>query len=429
MKPHRLARILAGAMILTLFLGLMPSALAAPNDILSIDGKTGKIYLQADDDGYNYAEKYLYDVNFTYAQTDTLTNPTLAQVVTFLSTGRQEGFAPRVDMDAFINSALGKKTAQLWYAYMTWYDDPMAPGLIKYWADNGLVKEAFYDDAGVDDGISGNYYVYTPADAANSGEQYPLLVLFHGGGERAYQVETFGFCQLAASEGIILVAAENTGDYDSITAIIQKVEADYPVDPSRVYAAGSSAGGNAAMAYSVGHLTDIAACAVMDQPATLATRWFAASEEQIASMQQYTLPLVYVNGTADMYGLCGMQDREFWETSEGAEDQFISGWNSLMAAFGIEGKDLTAEQRIAYADNPANEAELYQGYPFDSVENIDETGTSAIYECTMDGVSTLRLYIVENRAHMPSGYDAQNIWNFISQYSRNLETGMSETLD
>lgn len=408
-----------GVLMLSLCLMLsISSAALAIDDILSIDGKTGSIWVEGDPDGYNYAAKYLYDVTFAYTQKEG--NPTLAEVIEFLSTGRQEGFAPRVDLYSYINSAMGEKTAEIWYPYMVWSGKPMDEGLLDYWLDRGLLKEQFL----ANEEIPTDYYVYSPVDAKESGESHALIVIFHGGGEPAHQAETFGFCQLAVDENLILVAAENTGDNEATRKIIETVSEAYPVDTSRVYIVGSSGGGSNALRFSVANADLIAACAIMDQPAALANRWWNASDEEIASIQNYNLPLLFVGGTADMYGLHGIQDREFFSTSEGAEPQFITGWNTLMAAYGIEGKDLTEELRYALADNPSNKAEELDGYPFDNAVNLDTTGTSPAWLCTMDANPNIQLIIVENRAHMPTGGDAENILNFFRNYSCD-ENGVS----
>lgn len=429
-------RMLALLLSIAIVMSMSSFALAdSADDILRIDGKTGRIWLAFDDEGegYNYPLKYLYDISWDYTQAEGDYN--LAEVVTFLSKGRQEGFDPRVDIDSFINSAMGEKTAELWYQKIMWADQ-MAEGLIEYWENHGIKKEAFLDAEQGDDGIKGDYFVYTPVDM-DAAKKYPLVVLFHGGGEVAYQTETFGFVQMIPDEEFIVVAQDSNmlGKKDGadtlekqcaqMNTIIDTLTAKYPVDTTRVYVVGSSGGGSDTMKYVTANVKKVAAAAVMDQPATLATRWWAASEEQIAEMSEYGLPMCYLGGTADCYGLWGMQDLDFYNTSEGSEPQFISGWNSLMDAFNIEGKDLTAELRVELATNPSNEAEKYNGYPFDKVENIDTTGNSAIYKCTMNSNDKLAAFIVENRAHMPSGFDAESIWSHISQFARDAETGMS----
>lgn len=345
-------------------------------------------------------------------------------MIEFLATGRQEGYAPRVDLYRFINSDLGAKTAEIWYPHML-YSDQMDEGLLAYWESRGLKKEAFYYEEGAYEGISDDFFVYTPTEAEMPEAGYPLILLNHGGGEKAYQTETFGFGEFAGKEGIILVAGEQWNDGAGIVSFVCE---NYPVDLSRIYVAGSSGGGNASLQYAMANLTQIAGVAIMDQPVSLATRWYAAGEEEIAAIQEHGLAMTWVGGTADMYGLHGLLSAnsrgalttDFFETSEGAEDQFISGWNNLMAAYGIEGKDITS--RLDFQEDPQNYAEQMDGYPFDSAVDIDTTGTAPIYLCTMEGTEDIRLYLVENRAHMPAGHDAENIWDFFSGYTRNTET-------
>lgn len=424
--------IMAVLLSATISTGLAVPAMAFQGDILSIDGKNGKIFLNADAEGLNYPLKFLYDTSFWYKQDATTPEPTLKRVLNFLS--------GRVDDDKFINSALGEKTAEIWYPHML-YEDQMDQGLLDYWAEKGLKKEAFYDDEN-GDSIVGDYFVYTPTSAEQPENGYPVIVLFHGGGEVAYQTETFGFCDIAAREGIILVAADSwgTGSTDeefSMNAnnILKVLKENYPVDESRIYSVGSSGGGNSAMRFAIANIDEIAAASVMDQPVSLNTRWFTVTDEQVAEMQEKTLPMVWGGGTADCNGLHGIltdngrgeMTTDFFESSEGAEEQFISGWNSLMKAFGIEGKDITS--RLDFLENPANKAEELDGYPFDNVTDIDTTGTSPTYECTMNGSEDMALYLVENRPHMPCGYDAENIWSFISKYSRNAETKKSEKIN
>lgn len=431
MKRSNRNKLMAVTLGVSMVLGMAVPSMAA-DDILRIDGKTGKIYVQGDAEGYNYGLKYLYDV-VSY-KPDWTDSPTLREVLEHLSTGRNEKDTPRVDTDAFINSPMGERTAELNYSYSTWRGDQMNEGLVAYWARNGLLKEAFYDADNGD--IEGDYFVYSPTQTEQPEAGYPMVVLFHGGGEVAYQTETFGFCQIAAREGAILVAADTfrvQGDtdeeaYANMNAIIDKVEAEYPVDTTRVYVVGSSMGGANAMGFSISNIRNVAAVGVMDQPTSLSTRMWQASENNIADMQELGLPMVYVGGTADMYGLCGTQDYDFWDTSEGGEDTFIDGWNNLMTAFGVEGKELTAESRRELIQNPTSPSEQYAGYSFDVVEDLDESGLNPTYKCTMDGVEDLELIVVVNRPHMPSGFDAENIWAFISQYSRNAETNQSEKI-
>lgn len=100
-----------------------------------------------------------------------------------------------------------------------------------------------------------------------------------------------------------------------------------------------------------------------------------------------------------------------------------------MDLLGVEGKYLTLEKLCANSDNPANEGEYYTGFPFDEVVNIDRSGDSPAYLCSIDGAEDVKVCFVVNRPHMPSGNDAEVVWDFLRHYRRDLVTGESVRID
>ncbi len=119
------------------------------------------------------------------------------------------------------------------------------------------------------DGRRRSYHLYVPSGAGD--EPMPLLIALHGGlGSGTQFREDSGFDRLAEANGFLVVfpdgipivegrdnrvwngggccgpAAENRQDVDDvgfIAAVIDEIEATYPVDTSRIYAAGHSNGG------------------------------------------------------------------------------------------------------------------------------------------------------------------------------------------
>ena len=396
-----------------LCLALALSAVFA-GDILTVDGD--KIHFNAEEGGYNYALKYLYDVSFPYGKEADNMEPSLREVVEFLSSGP---LGPNVDSHVFINSHMGEKTAELWFPYMTWHEDPMDPGLVSYWEAKGIKKEAFKADGEV----PADYFVYTPLGAMESGKSYPLIVLMHGGGERAYQTETFGYLQIAAREGIILAACEDTFE-EATDALIGRVARDYPVDESRIYMTGSSQGGENTKRYAMAHPGRLAAIGIMDVPVGIMSAFYEATDEQLEAVKETGLPMAFLSGTADMSGMYQMHKRDYFlEYSHNASERYAEGWNELMDIFSVEGKDLTLERALEYSDSASNAAEYYGGYPFDTAVNVDTSGTAEVYECRIDGIDGLVAYIAVNRPHMPSGEDAELLWAFMRDYKRDPETG------
>ncbi len=121
------------------------------------------------------------------------------------------------------------------------------------------------------DGLERGYVVRVPGLPA-PGARLPLVLVLHGGGGNAGFAERMtGFTGKAMQEGFIVVYPEGTGrfkgllggslltwnaghccgqamqrrvdDVGFIAALIDKLVADYPVDPARIYATGMSNGG------------------------------------------------------------------------------------------------------------------------------------------------------------------------------------------
>ena len=100
-----------------------------------------------------------------------------------------------------------------------------------------------------------------------------------------------------------------------------------------------------------------------------------------------------------------------------------------MDLIGVEGKDLTLEELCLNSENPLNEGWHYTGFPFDEAVNIDKSGNSPAYLCPLDGVEDMKVCFVDNRPHMPSGNDAEVVWEFFRHCRRDTETGASIRID
>jgi polyhydroxybutyrate depolymerase len=117
-------------------------------------------------------------------------------------------------------------------------------------------------------GVERGYVVRSPGVAPAPGQRLPLVLVLHGGGGNAAVAEAMsGFTDKAKREGFIVAYPEGTGrlgrrlltwnaghccghamtrqvdDVGFIRALINRLEADHPVDPRRIYATGMSNGG------------------------------------------------------------------------------------------------------------------------------------------------------------------------------------------
>ncbi len=117
-------------------------------------------------------------------------------------------------------------------------------------------------------GMERSFVVRAPVNRASDTQRVPLVIVLHGGGGNAANVEQMtGFTEKARQEGFIVAYPEGTGrlqralltwnaghccgyamqqrvdDVGFIRALIDELVRTYPVDPSRIYATGMSNGG------------------------------------------------------------------------------------------------------------------------------------------------------------------------------------------
>ena len=120
----------------------------------------------------------------------------------------------------------------------------------------------------IHNGIERHYLIRVPGELSQGNRRVPLVLVLHGGGGNADNVEKVtGFTDKAGKEGFIVVYPEGTGrrknklltwnaghccgyamdnrvdDVGFISALIDKLIKNYPIDPKRVYATGVSNGG------------------------------------------------------------------------------------------------------------------------------------------------------------------------------------------
>jgi polyhydroxybutyrate depolymerase len=117
-------------------------------------------------------------------------------------------------------------------------------------------------------GLERTYVVRLPGGANQTGGKMPLVLVLHGGGGNALNAETMtGFTEKGRKEGVIVVYPEGTGrfggklltwnaghccgpamrnkvdDVGFISALLDKLIGQHPVDARRIYVTGLSNGG------------------------------------------------------------------------------------------------------------------------------------------------------------------------------------------
>lgn len=162
-------------------------------------------------------------------------------------------------------------------------------------------------------GYARSYRIYAPKNLEKT-RKYPLFVILHGGGGTGKGMPRLtrgGFEKLADKNGALLAypdgldknwndyradksrkaQRENIDDVAFIKAMLDGIGTKYPVDPSRVYAAGISNG--AMMSYAL-------ACRASDRFAAVAPVAGAMPENLVpACSPSRPVPVLIMNGTKD----------------------------------------------------------------------------------------------------------------------------------
>ena len=309
------------------------------------------------------------------------------------------------DANAFINSEYGEKSSEIFRSRYAGYASDLDEQLLAYWLEQGVVKEGFNLENG---DKKDDYYVYSPA-AREEGASYSLVIVSHGGGANCFSVECMGFINMVPTEQFIIATAEDTS-VKNLYAMYQQVTKDYPVDLSRVYANGTSMGGLASISFAAAYPERIAAIAPNDIAPSL-----SVSDQEFTKLQQLVMPMNFTTGLADKY----------YPFPFTGDEGKINGYNKLLSLFGQEAYAVSMEQSQQLANESMNIIEHATGLYLPQAKPVNYIN-NRLYVCDFanaDGVTLLRLNIVENKPHMFFGYDAQNAWEFLKQFSRNQETG------
>ncbi len=320
------------------------------------------------------------------------------------------------DQGAFDASRAGRNVARMQEIYFRHPDDEMHPEVIGYWADRGVRKELF--DADTD----GKYSVFTPTDLDDS-DSYALVYVSHGGLQPINLCETNGFPELAGSQKFIAVCPWNLGpSNDGVESEFPRILADvtsrYPVDESRVYAVGYSAGSDA---------TGVLACAYPDVLAAVSPdpggnlfakgRWYADPQSYARNLP-YQLPMVCVGGTmdgGDRYPLTGAEHLA----------NFNIWMKHIAKVAGYE--PITPHESRALLDDSDDPVKHAFGFDFHRTFTASMEGLEWLFGDFLgeNEVPVARFVAGVGLPHAQTRYHAPIIWDYLRHFSRDTASGAS----
>ena len=277
------------------------------------------------------------------------------------------------------------------------------------------------------DGIDSLYYVYIPETVKDAEDgTVPVVFLMHGNtNDPRTQYDTSGWAQVALEEGIILVCPEWQGHtyqgytYDPMTddsnstpnsdftTCVKDVLADYPqIDASRVYISGLSAGCMNTTNNSLVNTSLFAAGAGQSGPfKTSGTTYENLQAGVEANKDAYDIPIIYFAGDADEY---------------------LTDWDQLTGSGGEQIALLFAEMNEIELSTGNEEYSKLYGIAWDEyTEDLANDGLCTIISGTVRNAKGVEICMnrILGWGHWNYAPDAKIMWEFMSKYSRDQETG------
>lgn len=362
---------------------------------------------ETDAEIYEYENKYLW-----YKETDKF-SWTDAKTFAEHNASGINGF----DIDEYINTPLAEGVIDNMVNYLT-YDDQMDPAVISYWEELGIKKELH--DA--DDEIR-FWASYVPLEAfdEDNTEVYPVVFCFPGGDNPIFLAEAYGFAEYGAGRYITIIPdADNCNIVvEEVERILSVIKEEYPVDESRIYCTGFSKGGLASYNVAVSMPTAIAAIAPggrlfgaqFDLP-----NGSSLTDEQIETISALGgMPVCAFGGTKESTVSAG----GVW-----TDENRIAGYNSWCKANNCVTEELTLDIVTELSENSTDEFYKTTGANVTDTEVITlDTDYYIGNVYNEDGMNVMQILLEGGQNHWPTGDVASLVWDFFSQYSRDLETG------
>lgn len=336
--------------------------------------------------------------------------------------------------------------------------DDYAPEVLAYWAKRGMVKEAHGRDDVISwteygqktgyywedphspmEGIQNRYRMWnsfvpvSAFDPESKGRKYPTVVVLHGGFNPISIIDGWGFVQEAAKREWIVIVPSLELD-DLVDEVLEEAKKLYPIDESRIYAAGFSYGGY--MSGTLGNKRPEVYAAVGPCGAPISSNFCdkAIGPEpqppfdgvpRALAMNTY-MPVFTASGNLDggRFPIYSARDREGNPFTEEMVEG-INSWARVNHAREIDLKDVLAMRE----KKGISEAEKNLGLPLpaDCLHTVTADGiTNYIGDLkSEDGIVRVRIMCEMNMPHWPTPEMIRQMYAFFEHFSRNTKTGES----
>ncbi len=316
--------------------------------------------------------------------------------------------------DEFKASEYGQNALGMQKIVLEHRDESMHSDVIAYWESHGAKKELY------EAGTNYAWSVFTPIDLDKT-KKYPLIYCSHGGGEDYYMAETYGYNYLVQPMQVICVYPEN-GDFANreieteFPRILNELEAKgYPIDRSRVYAVGFSAGSVASLRLAMTCPNMLAGIGPV--PGANSFRGGILGKKLPTYHETFgiQMPLICCGGLND--------GGDAWPLTEASD---FTNFNLWMRSAGkiSEFSDMSIELAEELKESKDSVKRKF-GLNFD--ETWIDYAEGTFWYCGQyyddNQVPIARFMGIDGLPHMHCMTQAKEIFSYLRQFSRDLETG------
>jgi len=347
----------------------------------------------------------------------------------------------RFDMPTFLASETGKSMSEH-AAYMMEMPDETGADVLARWEARGLRKTMHWLEEGND---ATKYARYVPVEAETNPEKtFPLVFVLHGAMNPIYLAETYGYTDLAARDGFVVLMPEDE-NFPNLKAIFDETDKVVKIDHSRIYTVGYSFGGYNSSVNALLHPEFFAAAGwggmvfggksydsklpvgtppgipfdpekltLIDYPGVELT------EADIETAAKHTMPVCITMGSCEVFNYLpftqGEYDGRGMDLSANGKLNTVKLWQRVNHCLPLE--------RSADLNDPT---EAIFDLPFDQshVATMEERDYLIGDYLSDDGQVKTRFVAIDGAAHWPTLPQVDLIWDFVTSWRRDPVSGVS----
>ena len=323
---------------------------------------------------------------------------------------------------SYVKGEYGTRLMENLLPWLNFGADNMNPELLEYWRARGVEKQIHRNA----DDPDRTWFAYLPLHRDDPEKTLPVWYINHVKNRDILDIEAWGFVRYVARRQIMVITVEDGNSEEIFRQTLQAAARLYPVDASRVYLVGHSLSGSCAGRLAVAFPRQLAGLCM------LGSQYGGQNSppEQIEAIRKYCMPRVDVHGMAEhilpynktlgptsprVYS--NITPTDMGLDASFAEQQFWRGLNRC--------RPVRREEMASIDTVSGDPVERKLGIPVDrsrvfALGSVRHFAGDILNE---EGGPAMRVIGVEGAPHYPSAYAGMLALDYLSQFSRDPQTG------